>query len=257
MRVVNAVLFAAPMGHNVDMVSRIFAEWLSESGLFEPLIVGKCKSAKMSIHEFMAQHDLVKSTDLFIFICPSDAFDDPNDRKLLEETIAAGTPVMFTHGLHPTFRDWEEAEKMIGLLWRQTASHGDYNTHRVTIEPVDHPITRDVRDFDTSDELFCALENVWGVPMTVLASAYSDASRISRWGHPGTGNNEPVLTIGEYGKVRTLNFILGHIWTHYTGHGLLENTSLSLKPKEVRILFLRSCEWLVTGDCEAISKACR
>ncbi|MDR3050173.1 MAG: ThuA domain-containing protein [Oscillospiraceae bacterium] len=243
-----ATIFASPMGHDVNRISQVLAGWLRASGLFEPTVAGTPPEAAMSIGAFMKQPALVADTSLFIFVCPDDAWCDPADRRALEAAVAGGTPVLFWHGLHPTYRDWPEAEKMIGLLWRQTASHGDFNTCRVSIQEKHHPITAGVPDFDTEDELFCTLENVRDVPVTVLATAYSDAGRKSRWGHPGTGAHEPVLTAGRYGKARTVNFILGHIWTHYTGHGLMENTTIALQPPQIRTLFLRSCEWAVRGD---------
>ena len=243
-----ATIFASPMGHDVARVAGVLEKWLVGSGLFSVHTVGICPQADCGIHEFMSDRGRVQAQDLFIFVCPDDEWGDPQDRRLLEETVAAGTPILFFHGLHPCFRDWPEMEKMIGLLWRQTAFHGDFNTCPVHIQDHDHPITRGVEDFETTDELFCRLENVYHVPMQVLVTAWSDGERESRWGHKGSGLEEPVLTVGSYGKARTVDFILGHVWTHYTGHGLMEDTLISLEPKQIKTLFLRSCEWAVTGD---------
>ena len=136
---------------------------------------------------------------------------------------------------------------MIGLLWRETALHCDYHSCHVSITG-DHPITRGITDFDTNDEIFCRLTNVWNVPMDVLATAYSDDKLYSRWSVPGTGREEPILTVGSYGKGRTVDFLLGHVWNYYTGHGLLENTLAALEPPQFQTLLLRSCEWAATGQ---------
>lgn len=244
-------MFVSPMGHDVKRVAQVLEGWLKETGIFTTSVVGVCPQAERSIHSFMSDVSRVRAQDLFIFLCPDDEWSDPDDRRLLEETVASGTPILFCHGLHPCFRNWPEMEKMIGLLWRQTAFHGDFNTCPVHVQQHEHPITRGVEDFITEDELFCRLENVHGVPLQTLVTAWSDPDRESRWGFKGSGMEEPVLTTGSYGKARTVDFLLGHVWTHYTGHGLMEDTLISLRPKQVKTLFLRSCEWAITGDVQA------
>ena len=87
-----------------------------------------------------------------------------------------------------------------------------------------------------------------GVPLQVLASAYSDPDVVSRHGLHGTGAWEPMVAIGQYGQGRTLNLLLGHVWPFYTGHGIGEDTMLSWKPKQLRQIFVRACEWTATGD---------
>jgi hypothetical protein len=239
------------MGHDVDRISALMRRWLEDSGLFRACIAGCGRHARESIQSFMQDEEQVRQTGLFIFACSDEGWEDPAARARLERAVAAGTPILFTHGLHPCFRDWPEAEKMIGLLWRETAWHGDFSSCRVRMEPVPHPITCGVQDFETEDELFCGLTNVHGVPVQVLASAYSSSERVSRWGHRGTGNWEPVLTLGQYGKGRTVNFLLGHVWRFYTGHGLMENTFIAFEPPAFKTLFLRSCEWAIAGRVSA------
>ena len=72
------------------------------------------------------------------------------------------------------FAPWEEIEKMTGLMWREKTSHGDYGEAHITVDMPEHPIMRGIGDFDTKDKIFCNCENIWDVPVTVLASAYSD-----------------------------------------------------------------------------------
>ena len=108
-------------------------------------------------------------------------------------------------------------------------------------------------DFDTRDEVFCTMENPHGVPFQTLATAWSDPNVISRHGHPGTGIDEPIAIIGQYGRGRTYNQGLGHVWPFYTGHGLGEDTMASWAPIPFRIMFVRACEWIATGKVEATS----
>ena len=244
-------MFVSPMGHDVNRISALTSRWLEESGLFRVDIVGECPAARISIEDFMQDESAVAATDLFYFVCSDEHWGNPAHRHALEQAVAGGTPIFFSHGLHPCFGDWPEMEKMIGLLWRDTASHGDFDFFDVSMTGEEHPITRGVAPFRTKEELFCALTNVWGVDMKVLVTAHSPAERISRHAQPGTGNEEPLLTVSSYGKGRVVDFLLGHVWTHYTGHGLLENTLIAFEPPQVKTLLLRSCEWAVTGKVEA------
>ena len=98
------------------------------------------------------------------------------------------------------------------------------------------------------------MSNTYNVRVEVLATAFSDYDLLSRHGHHGTGRHEPVLTVGGYGRGRTVNFILGHVWTYYTGHGLLEDTLLSLEPPQIKKMLLRSCEWAATGKVERMEE---
>lgn len=241
-------MFVSPMGHDVNYISSLLVRWLESTGMYQVTVVGQCPEASDTIENYMKDIEGLAKADLFFFLCADDHWKDSEVRKNLEKAVAGGTPILFFHGLHPCFRDWPEMEKMIGLLWRDEATHGDFNYCDVKMTDISHPITEGVTGFRTKDELFCGLSNVWNVDMEVLATAYSDPELESRWSARGTGKNEPVLTVGSYGKGRTVDFILGHKWMYYTGHGLLENSTIAFEPPQFKTLLLRSCEWAITGD---------
>ena len=252
MKKIKAVIFVAPMGHDVGRTSAKYLEWMDECGIFDAVRVGDFNGSRRSIQDYCRDKTAMDATDLFVFVCSDYPFENPDVRGELERQIASGKGVVFTHGLHPCFQSWPEAEKMIGLLWRDTASHGDFDMFTVK-KTGEHPITAGIEPFQTKEELFCGLTNVHDVPLTVLLTAHSPKERISRHGHPGTGNEEPVLTLGRYGKGSTVDFLLGHVWPFYTGHGLLEDTLISMMPKEFKILYLRCCEWAAKGVVEYTS----
>lgn len=183
----------------------------------------------------------------FLLLCPGEHFDDET-KKILEQAVSDGKGLLCYHGVHPSYNTWPAAEAMIGLLWCEEASHGDYDYFTVQPTAPDHPIMKGVTAFDTKEELYCGLSNVQNVPLEVLATAHSPKEHISRHGAPGTGNEEPVLTLGKFCKGITVNFLLGHVWPYYTGHGLLENTLLSLRPPQFKTMLLRSCEWAARGE---------
>ena len=243
-------------GHDVHRVAKANYKMLMAAGCFDVLMV--CDDPEIGDMTFDAYFaaDMMKNADVFVFNCGNYRFNDVQEQKQLESAVSAGAGFVFLHGDHPCywtavgFEPWAEVEKMAGLMWREKTSHGDYGETHITVERPEHPIMQGLSDFDTKDEIFCNCENIWNVPFETLASAWSDPEVISRHGLPGTGKQEPILTTGQYGKGRTVNQLLGHVWPYYTGHGMGENTMLSFVPVEFRKMFVRSCEWAATGQVE-------
>ena len=249
-------------GHDVHRVAAAIRTLLEESGAFELTVV--CDTERtpwsdrplsdMTFAEWFRRGAL-GSADAVIFNCGNYRFNTPEEQKILTDAVKGGCGFVFLHGDHPCYwkevgmKPFPEIEKMAMYMWREPTSHGDYGDAHVTVRAKDHPVTRGLPDFDTRDEIFCRMKNVFDVPAEALATAYSDPSVISRHGQPGTGFDEPVLTVGQYGAGRTVNHSLGHVWPFYTGHGLGENTMLSFAPRPFRRMLVRSCEWAARGDC--------
>lgn len=243
-------------GHDVHRVALHNQKLLEQTEAFDILMVCDEPSVgDVSFDEYLSGKAMEES-QVFVFNCGNYRFNVKEEQVRLEQAVTKGAGFVFLHGDHPCywtavgFEPWEEIEKMAGLMWREQTSHGDYGAAHISIDKPQHPIMQGIEDFDTKDEIFCNCENIWQVPVEVLASAYSDPQVISRHGLPGTGHQEPVVTVGQYGKGRTVNHLLGHVWPYYTGHGIGENTMLSMLPREFRKIFARSCEWAATGKVE-------
>jgi type 1 glutamine amidotransferase len=245
---IKLVMFASPTGHDVARATDKIISWMNESNAFEVTLAGTLGNAALSIEEFMLDQKKVEETDAFFMNCGTKEWMNPKAKIALENAVASGKGVVAYHGVHPEFNGWEAFERMAGLMWRYDAKHGDYNDIHVRIDIKDHPIMKGLEDFDTREELYCNLQDLWGVDFQVLATAFSDYNLLSRHGQHGTGRHEPVATVGSYGKGRTFNFLLGHIWSYYTGHGIGENTFLSFEPPAFRKMLLRGCEWVASGE---------
>jgi len=141
-----------------------------------------------------------------------------------------------------SFPGWVEYEKMVGLLWREGTGHGEFHEFPVTIIDREHPITQGVEDFRIMDELYHRLLHMHDVAYHVIATAYSAEDK------GGTGNDEPMMVVTQYGEGRVFHQVLGHIWPgdpegEYKGAGFiaLEN------PGFVETT-IRGSEWAATGD---------
>ena len=151
------------------------------------------------------------------------------------EAVRGGAWVTVLHGTNNAFSGWVEFEEMCGICWRAGSAHGKYHRFDVKIVDRDHPVTRGVPDLkDHPDELYHGLVHMHEVPYRVLATAYSDPGTL------GTGRDEPMIVVREYGKGRIYHNILGHVW---------ENGEMSsLEDPQFQNILIRGCEWAATGE---------
>ena len=242
-------------GHDVHRAARCALRLLEAAGCFDVLLV--CDGPELGNIGFDAYFagGKLREADAFIFNCGNWRFNVRSEQEALEKAVENGAGFLLMHGDQPCYwpeagmAPWEGFERLAGFLWREKTSHGDFGDFRVSITG-EHPIVQGLSGFDTRDEVFCTMENPRQVPYQALAAAYSDPAVVSRHGQRGTGCHEPVAITGIFGKGRTYNQGLGHVWPCYTGHGLGENTLVSWMPLQFRIMFVRACEWIASGAVE-------
>ncbi|MEI7837684.1 MAG: ThuA domain-containing protein [Planctomycetota bacterium] len=151
-----------------------------------------------------------------------------------EAAVAGGTGLVVMHAADNAFDGWVEFEKMVGQLWREGTSHGQFHEFPVTFVDREHPITKGLPDYRQTDELYHKLVHMHGVKCHVLATAYSAADK------GGTGNQEPVHVLMQYGKGRVFHQVLGHVWP---GNPNL----IAFESDGFRRVTLRACEFVATG----------
>ena len=161
-------------------------------------------------------------------------------------SVKAGTGLFVQHFSSAAFPEWKEYEQMLGLIHHNPPSaHGDFHEFDVTIVKNDHPITTGLDNFKIHDELFHNLVRIESVPITVLATAFSSADK------GGTGNEEPVLAVNNYGEGRVCYSVLGHLWPVGKFENYPGETMVALKNSTFKKIVIRGCAWAAGGDAKA------
>ena len=152
-----------------------------------------------------------------------------------EAAVRGGTGLVVLHAADNAFRGWVEFEKMVALLWREGTGHGRFHEFPVTIVDREHPITRGLADYRTTDELYHRLVHMHDAAYHVLATAFSSAES------GGTGRQEPVHVLTQYGRGRVFHQVLGHVWPGSPDMSAFENEGFQKTT-------LRGSEWAATGQ---------
>jgi type 1 glutamine amidotransferase len=119
--------------------------------------------------------------------------------------------------------EWPEFQNILGRVWHGSGpgkpQHDAYGKFLVEITDKDHPITRDLGDFETTDELYTCLTG--DAPIHLLAHSQSKVDQ----------KYHPQAFVRDYGKGRVFLTTLGH-----------DLRALTNNPA-VGELLRRSCVW--------------
>ena len=151
-------------------------------------------------------------------------------QKALEQYVSGGGGLVSVHAADNSFPHWKAFNEMIGvggwggrneksgpyLYWKDGkivrdttpgagGRHGAQNPFQIVVRVPDHPITHGLPEKfrHASDELYSLLRGP-AEHVTVLATAYADP----KFG--GTGRDEPILMVIDYGKGRVFHTVMGH-----------------------------------------------
>jgi type 1 glutamine amidotransferase len=159
-------------------------------------------------------------------------WSDENKKAFLKAVHDGGKGLVVHHYASAAFANpnWKEFEKAIGGGWRTQGFHGPKHEFAVKKTAVKHPITdgAPARFDHTIDELYSASMRTPG--SLVLATAYCDPAKPK-----GTGIDEAVVWVAQYGKGRVFNNALGH-----------DTTAMS--DKKYQAWMRRGVEWAATGE---------
>jgi len=233
MTAIPTLLLSGANNHDWERSTPFFADVLRRSGRFDVTVTEDPSSV-------LGNADALASYELLVSDYNGPAWSETAQTNF-ENAVASGTGLVIIHAADNAFRGWTEYEKMVGLLWREGTGHGQFHEFEVKIRDTEHPLTHGLHGFRVWDELYHRLVHMHDVPYHVLATAWSDPAT------GGTGEDEPVVVVTQYGKGRVYHHVLGHIWK-----GDPEQNKgcsyIALDNEGAKRVLLRGCEWAATGD---------
>jgi len=126
---------------------------------------------------------------------------DPGEpaRQNLVRFVSNGGGMVLVHFACGAFQGWPEFEKLAGRVYDpKLRPHDPYGPFQVVKAGVDHPITRGMQPFETTDELYTCLAG--NTPIEIIAQAKSKVD----------GKEYPMGFVLNYGKGRVFHSVLGH-----------------------------------------------
>lgn len=147
-------------------------------------------------------------------------------KKALLNFVKNGGGIVFVHAAGSANYDWPEFQTMAVASWGDKTRHGKVAPFQVKFTNAQHPVTKGLIDFWTTDELWIN-SGISGTP-TVLAEAFAPAS------NKGSDKPEPILFCGKFGEGRTFTMLLGH-------------DRQTMKNLGFQTLLLRAAEWAASG----------
>ena len=234
--------------HAWKLTTPVLKKQLEETGLFQVDVVTAPPSTG-DLSNF--KPDFAKYQ---VIVFNYDAPDWPSSLKeSFEQYMKNGGGMVSVHAADNAFAGWSAWNEMIGvggwrnrtetagLLWfyrdgklvsdstpGRAGSHGQRLPFQVTTREAEHPIMKGLPPvwMHAGDELYATLRGPGH--MTVLATAHSELS------NSGTGRDEPILMVLNYGKGRIFHTTMGHDIPALNCVGFMTT-------------FQRGTEWAATG----------
>ena len=235
--------------HDWRAITPLLKRDLEETGLFQVDIV----TAPPSAGGFPDFNPDFSKYQVVVF--NYDAPDWPATLKAaFEQYMRNGGGMVSVHAADNAFPAWKGWNEMIGIggwrnrteaagpLWYyrdgklvsdstpgHAGSHGKRLPFQITARDPEHPIMKGLPPvwMHAGDELYATLRGP-GDNMSVLATAHSETS------NSGTGHDEPILMVLNYGKGRIFHTTLGHDIPALNCVGFIAT-------------FQRGVEWAATG----------
>jgi len=236
--------------HKWQLVTPVLKKQLEETGLFQVTVATALPQSAAG--EFKPDFNKYR-----VVVMNYDAPDDrwsAETKSSLEQYMNKGGGLVVVHAADNAFPGWQAFNEMIGVggwrgrtektgpLWYykdgklvsddspgKAGSHGNRLPFQLTVREAGHPIVKGLPRvwMHQGDELYATLRGP-GRNMTVLATGYSDPA------NKGTGHDEPLLMVINYGRGRIFHTALGHDIN-------------ALSSVDFVTTFQRGAEWAATG----------
>jgi type 1 glutamine amidotransferase len=143
----------------------------------------------------------------------------PEGQANLEKFVRGGGGLVLVHFACGAFQEWSGFAGIAGRVWNpKLRGHDPFGKFQVEIVDRQHPITKGLSAFETTDELYTCLDGE--IPITVLADAKSKVD----------GKRYPMAFVLQPGQGRTFHCVLGH-------------NAQAFQYEAVGELFRRGCAW--------------
>ncbi|MCA8954449.1 MAG: DUF1080 domain-containing protein [Planctomycetes bacterium] len=223
------LLVSGANNHDWQWTHRSLQRMLEESGRFAVTVTTKPG-------EFLADAKAIAKFKAFVLDYNGPRWGDAAENNFLA-AVRHGTGVTVVHAANNAFPGWDEYEKLVALCWRQGTGHGRFHPFDVKITDREHPLTRGMPDLRRHpDELYHKLVPMHGTEYRVLATAFSSPKS------GGSGRDEPMIVVKNYGEGRVFHTPLGHVWTK------VPQSRASHADPQLRWLIARGTEWAATGE---------
>jgi type 1 glutamine amidotransferase len=177
--------------------------------------------------DFLAPFDVILSNWNAYGRDPAASDWPASAKRAYLDFVRNGKGHVVVHAGSASFAAWPDYLKLTLATFKPGQTyHGPRHEFTVRIDAPDHPVTRGLGPFRISDELWNR-PGITGRP-TVLASSYSSVET------QGTGQWEPSVLAGTFGRGRTITILLGH-------------DAKAMDNPGFRALLVRGVEWAATG----------
>jgi len=224
------LLLTGENNHNWRYTSRMFEDTLEATGRFE-VDVRDDAAAALEDWEGLTGYRVV------VLDYNGPRWGEAAEANFVKAVTENALGVVVIHAANNAFPGWAPYERMVGLLWRQGTGHGRFHEFDVVWTDEDHPIAGMGALVAHPDELYHELKNPQGASFEVIAEARSSTES------GGTGKDEPMAIVREFGEGRVFHTPLGHVWTN------VEETKASISDPQFKVLLARGTEWAATGSC--------
>jgi len=240
---------AAPY-HNWQAETPVLKKELEEVGLFSvEVLTAPPKGSDFSdFHPEWSKYRVI----VLNYDAPDERWPD-SVKQSFEAYMKNGGGLVTVHAADNAFPHWQAYNEMIGVggwrgrdeksgphwIWKdgkltaddtpgKAGVHGLRIPFLVTARNTTHPIMVGLTKtwMHQGDELYANLRGPG--KMTVLATAYSDPA------NHGTGDDEPMVMVNQFGKGRVFHAVWGH-------------DVMALSSTDAVVLFQRGVEWAATG----------
>jgi type 1 glutamine amidotransferase len=176
---------------------------------------------------FSSKDELAKYDVIYFMLYNNKKTELSDDAKAnLLAFVKEGKGLVVTHLASASFPKWDEWGKLCGRYWKMgTSGHGPGGEFANTVAVKDHPITKGLEDFKTTDELYAKLQGEEKI--NILVTADSDWSK----------KTEPMVWTVDYGK--------GRVACHTFGHD-----KKAFESAAVQKIIVNTTLWAATGKTE-------